>query len=123
MAKPNKTTMITGHVVEPGEKLRETWVHHRFMVSSVGQYAMELFRNELASMEPMNASGIAQYQHYQPMQRTTVDASVKRACDGAEKLFEELTKRGWTWEMPSLDSMIERSDFTGFGMGTRHGKD
>jgi hypothetical protein len=46
------TPIIQAHIVQQGEKLREVWVHNRYMFSSVAQFAIELFKQEMALEEP-----------------------------------------------------------------------
>jgi hypothetical protein len=77
------------------------------MFSSVAQFAIELFKQEMALEEPVT-DGMPIMMTYQPMQRTTVEGSVQRSCDGAEKLYTEMLRRGWVQEMPPLDECIER---------------
>lgn len=114
--------IIQAHVAAHGEKLREVWVHNRYMFSSVAQFAIELFKQEMALEVPVTAN-IPLNMSYQPTDRATVEESVQRACDGAEKLYTEMLRRGWMQEMPPLKDCIERGDFT-FGMtGGHRGKD
>jgi hypothetical protein len=118
------TPIIQAHVVQQGEKLREVWVHNRYMFSSVAQFAIELFKQEMALEEPLAMPMVVGGTlTFQPRQRTTVENSVQRACDGAEKLYAEMVRRGWMHEMPPLKDCIERTDVP-FGMtGGHRGKD
>lgn len=118
------TPIIQAHVAERGEKMKDVWVHNRYMFSSAAQFAIELFRQEMATEEPVPWTPGGVMGTYQPTRRTTVENSVQRACDGAEKLYAEMLKRGWMQEMPLLDDCIERDGYVNFGMtGGRRGKD
>lgn len=88
------------------EKTNTMMINHYYVIGHVGQFAMELFRAEMTSLEPLNiaAGGPASYQSFQ---RTAVDHCVKRACDGAERMFAEMNRRGWLFTAPTLDEIIE----------------
>jgi hypothetical protein len=119
------TPIIQAHLVQKGEKLKEVWVHNRYMFSSVAQFAIELFKQEMATEEPVVAMPMGGTPTFQARQRTTVENSVQRSCDGAEKLYAEMIKRGWVQEMPEIDECIDRDGYVNFGMhgGGHRGKD
>lgn len=120
MAKPRMLGGLEVRVVKEDEKTNTMMIQHTYVLSHVAQYAMELFRHELVMEEPVNNQVTAFQAKFQPYQRTTVELSVKRACDGAEALFAEMNKRRWLVATPSLDEIVEGREERGtFGI---HGR-
>lgn len=117
MAKKNSLPTLDVRLVAADYKHKNVFVNQRLIMSHVGQYAMELFRQEMISVEPLltapNKDGSQQHV------RTTIDASVQRACDGAEKLFRELDRRGWLSLSPETDDLLAEAD-TQFGIHNKH---
>lgn len=117
MATKKNTRMIGGLEVRvvKDEKTHNMLINHHYITTHLAQYAMELFRAEMTSLEPMSgmAGGTTTYQSFQ---RTTIDHSVKRACEGAEKLFTELNRRGWLVQAPGLDEIVEPPNENGYGL-------
>lgn len=106
MAKKNSL------LVSADYKHKNMFAGSRLIMSPVGQYAMELFRQEMISVETsLTANPDGSQQHA----RTTIDASVQRACDGAEKLFREIDRRGWLSLSPETDDLSAEAD-TQFGI-------
>jgi hypothetical protein len=119
MTKSRKLIPTVEARVMPHEyKAHPVYVNHRVLASHVGQYAMELFSHEMTMMEPVSlgASGIASGSSFQPLQRTNIEASVKRACDGAERMFQEMIRRGWLIETPSIDDVVKPEGPSSFGL-------
>lgn len=99
-------------VVKDDEKTHTMMIQHSYVLSHVAQFAMELFRHELVAVEPMpvGAPVVGFDPSFQPYQRTTIELSVKRACDGAEALFAEMNKRRWLVASPPLSEIVEPRD-------------
>lgn len=123
-----KKTMLGGlevRVVKDDEKTNTMLIQHGYVLSHVAQYAMELFRHELTAVEPLpvGAPVVGLDTGFQPYQRTTIELSVKRACDGAEALFHEMNKRRWLVAAPPLTEIVEpRDSGVSFGMHGRAAK-
>jgi len=120
MAKARKSNPAIGSLecrVVRNEKTNQMLINHAYAVGQVAQFAMDLFRGELHTFEPIvNLAGGGASGNYQALQRTGIQQSVKRACDGAEALFDEMAKRGWIIQAPTLDEIIEPVKENGFGM-------
>lgn len=99
-------------VVKDDEKTNNMLIRHNYVLSHVAQYAMELFRHELSAVEPVRGAGV----HYQPHERTSIEHSVQRACDGAERLFAEMSKRRWLVQGPSVDELVETPSKPSYGL-------
>lgn len=109
-------------VVKDDEKTNNMLIQHSYVLSHVAQYAMELFRHELTAVEPV-VSHSGDLGRFQPYQRTIIELSVKRACDGAEALFAEMNKRRWLVAAPPLSEIVEpRDSGVSFGMHGRSAK-
>lgn len=101
------------------EKTNNLLINHYHIVGQVGQYAMEIFRSEMQAIEPSLAA-VQSNQNYQTLQRTSITQSVQRACDGAEAMFKEMSRRGWMIEAPRLDEIVEPQNQNSFGLHAGH---
>jgi hypothetical protein len=96
------------------QKHNSVFVNQRLIAAHVGQFAMELFKNEMLAVEP-TLMGAHNPDGSQVHQRTSVEQCVERACLGAEKLFAELIKRGWLVEGPKTGELFDVDDAS-FGL-------
>jgi hypothetical protein len=113
MPKKNAARRVGGLEIRVvrDEKTNNLLINHNYVIGHVGQFAMELFRAEMSALEPLVDCSAYMVggnpANFQSLQRTAIEHCVKRSCDGAEKLFAEMTKRGWLFEAPGLDEIIE----------------
>jgi hypothetical protein len=115
MSKRKTLPTVDVRLMAHDHKAKSTFVNQRIIAAHIGQFAMELFRQEMVAVEPALVGG-HNPDGSQIHQRPSVEACVQRACLGAEMLFNEMHRRGWVVLSPESDDVLAEDEARAFGL-------
>lgn len=105
MAHDYETIQV--RMFERNEVGKHTVVHQRCLISTIGTYAMDLYRSETLAARPV--AGAFNPDGSQTCVSSTVQEAISRSLAGAEELFAEMVKRGWVTLAPDIEDIVDKS--------------